>query len=198
MAVSISVNRPKLNPTNSYDISLATGSTAEVDSLSEESFYIPIRTGSIDPDSFTVASCTTTNNSTTVTTTSNGFLNVKVGDAVTGTGIAGGTTVSAKASNTSITLSANATASGTVTLTFDPPSLQATLVAVKVKMVKSGDAQKLTPSVTLYVYDGSLGSTAGTDSNATASYTLVPQEGASPVLDVNAFLNKIRVFQTNT
>lgn len=65
--------------------------------------------------SFTVASCTTTNGSAQVTASS--FAGVEVGDTVTGTGIPGSTTVTEVGSGT-ITISNNATASGTVTLTF--------------------------------------------------------------------------------
>jgi hypothetical protein len=54
------------------------------------------------------------------------FANVNVGDAVTGTGIAAGSVVSAKTSSSAITLSANATATNaSASLTFTPtvPSL---------------------------------------------------------------------------
>lgn len=74
--------------------------------------------GTLDAStSVVVTNCTTTLNQTNVTSTSS-FSTVAVGASVTGTGIAGGTTVAAKISDSQITLSANATASGTVTLTF--------------------------------------------------------------------------------
>ena len=60
---------------------------------------------------------TTTNASTAVTLTSTNP-DVRTGMLVTGTGIAANTVVAA-VSGTSVTLSANATASGTVTLTFN-------------------------------------------------------------------------------
>lgn len=66
----------------------------------------------------TVASCTTTNLSAIVTTTTgNAFSPADIGQAISGTGIAGGTTILSVQSPTSITLSQNATATGTVTLT---------------------------------------------------------------------------------
>jgi len=67
----------------------------------------------------TVASCTTTNGSPIVTTT-NSFTtsNIVAGMGVTGTGIPGSTTVLYVISATELLLSANATATGTVTLTF--------------------------------------------------------------------------------
>lgn len=66
-------------------------------------------------------SCTTANGSPTVTL-ANATLYLIPGMLVSGTGIAGGTTVSSVDSDTAITLSANATASGTNTLTFKIPA----------------------------------------------------------------------------
>jgi hypothetical protein len=64
---------------------------------------------------------------TTVTTTTGsavatteGTINIPVGAGITGTGIAANSTVSAYNPGTSITLSANATANGTVTATVTP------------------------------------------------------------------------------
>jgi len=62
------------------------------------------------------ATGTTTSGSTAVTLAA-ADSSIKTGMLVTGTGIAAGTVVAA-VSGTSVTLSANATASGTVTLTF--------------------------------------------------------------------------------
>ena len=64
---------------------------------------------------------TTTNTSATVTTA--GTIAVPIGATITGTGIAANTTVSAYNPGTSITLSANATASGTVTATVTPAAV---------------------------------------------------------------------------
>jgi len=67
---------------------------------------------------------------TTVTTTTGsavattqGTINVPVGAGITGTGIAANSTVSAYNPGTSITLSANATANGTVTATVTPAAV---------------------------------------------------------------------------
>jgi len=65
-----------------------------------------------------IAACSTTSGSPTITTT-NSFANVEVGDFVTGTGIPTNAYVVSKASNTSLTISANASATGSaVALTF--------------------------------------------------------------------------------
>jgi hypothetical protein len=64
-----------------------------------------------------VLSCTTTNTDATVTTASTADL--RAGKGVTGTGIAAGATIASVTNATTFELSAVATASGTVNLTFD-------------------------------------------------------------------------------
>lgn len=79
----------------------------------------PFRIVGLVPETQIVTQQTgTTTNSSTAVTLSAANSNIKTGMLVTGTGIAAGTTVAA-ISGTSLTLSANATASGTVTLTFN-------------------------------------------------------------------------------
>lgn len=202
MALTVDLNRPAAAQTNAITPSLDIGTPTEVDTTEEESIFIPFNLQSVDPASFTVASCTTTNASTTVTATGGVFntagghgKGVKVGDAVSGTGIAGGTTVATVATNgNSITLSQAATASGTVTLTFDPPSLsEVGVYALKIKHSK--DANKSTSfqlDVTLYKYDGSLRGTAPTENNATSSSRLTPASG-NLTIDLDAVLTNVRV-----
>ena len=62
--------------------------------------------------------CSSDLSSSTAVTLAAANSSIKTGMTVTGTGIAAGTVVQA-ISGTSLTLSANATASGTVTLTFN-------------------------------------------------------------------------------
>ena len=79
---------------------------------------LPIRVIDVVPDTsiVTTATATTTSGSTAVTLSAANADILKF-MAISGTGIAANTTVAA-ISGTSLTLSANATASGTVTLTF--------------------------------------------------------------------------------
>lgn len=78
----------------------------------------PLRVvGLVDETKLVVTATGTTTNANTGVTLAAADSNIKVGMAVSGTGIAAGTVVAA-VSGTSVTLSANATASGTVTLTF--------------------------------------------------------------------------------
>jgi len=74
----------------------------------------------LPPLSFTTT-VTTANASNIVTT--EGTINVPIGAGITGTGIPGGTTVTAYSPGVSITLSANATANGTVTATITPAAV---------------------------------------------------------------------------
>ncbi len=194
MAVTLELTRPKSVTTNAAPASISVGTIVETDTAQEESFFIPINLASTDPASFTVANCTTTSGSPTVTTTGNGFANVKVGDVVTGTGIAGSTTVTDKANNNTITLSNNATASGTVTLTFDPPAVTPTLYGLKVQHTKAGSVFGLV--VTLYTYDGSLGGTAGTAANASKTIKLASTDGQPIQVNIDSFLTNLRVPQS--
>ena len=74
----------------------------------------------LPPLSFTTT-VTTANVSNVVTTA--GTINVPIGATITGTGIPGSTTVIAYSPGVSITLSANATASGTITATITPAAV---------------------------------------------------------------------------
>lgn len=194
MAINLdNLTRPKATTTDTVTAALTVASAVEVDST-EESHFIPIRLGATDPSSFTVSSVATTNGSATLTTTGNGFANVKVGDSLSGTGIAGGATVSAKASNTSLTMSANATATGSITLTVDPPSGTPTVLALKVVYSESGNILSFKPY--LYVYDGSLApGVNGSDANYTTVFELQSKDGKPMNVDLDAFLTNYRVFR---
>lgn len=83
-------------------------------------------------------SSTTTGSTAVTTTTPNGFANVFPGSTVSGTGITVGTKVLSKTSSTAITLDQNATATGSVSLTFSP------LNVVVIKAVDQLEASTLT------------------------------------------------------
>ena len=195
MPVTLELTRPKATTTNPQNTDLTVGTVVEVDSASEESQFIPVRIGSIDPSSFTVAGCTTTSGSATVTTTANGFVNVRVGDPVTGTGIAASSTVATKTDNNTITLNNNATASGTnVTLTFDPTAFTPTVYAIRVRYSKSGSVFGL--SFDLMTYDGTLGSVTATAANATKTISLLPSDGLPMQINIDQFLTNARIPQS--
>lgn len=196
MAITLDgMSRPKLAQTNSISPALAVATAVEVDST-EESFFIPIRLTATDPASFTVASVSVTSGSPTLTVSNAGFANVKVGDVISGTGIAVGSVVSAKnANNNSLTLDQNATQTTTATITVDPPSGTPDVMAIKLTLSKAGNAISVLPE--LYTYNGSLApGVAGTSSNFTKKYTLRDSNGAALVVDLDEFLTNYRVFRS--
>ncbi len=197
MAVSLSLARPKSTTTNSVTFDISLGTPVEVDST-EESIFLPFNLASTNPASFTVSSVTTTNSSATITTTGGGFANVKVGDVLSGTGIDVGATVASKtANNNSITMSAPATASGTITLTVDPPAGTPTVFALKLVYGGTGsNVLSITP--TLHLYDGSLApGTVGTAANSTSNVKLQRIDSKPISIDIDAFLTAFRVARSS-
>ena len=194
MAITLGLTRPKSVTVNAQNTPLSVGTAVETDTPTEQSFFIPVTLASTDPPPFTVPNSITTSGSPTVTTTGNGFVGVKVGDVVTGTGIATSTTVTAKTDNNTLTLNNNATASGTVTLTFDPPAVTPTMYALKVTHAKAGSVFGLT--LALYTYDGSLGGTVGTAANASKAIKLVTTDGQPIQINTDLFLSNLRVPQS--
>lgn len=192
MALTLTTQRERLASTTTVSNSLVVGTPVETDTANERSVFFPFEVTK-NPVSFTVASCTTTNASPTVTTTGGGFANVRAGDDISGTGIPAATTVlSVSVNNNSLELSANATANGVVTLTIDPPSLTATVCALKVTFAVNGKA--IIPACEFYSYDGNLEDTVGDDTNYTSLSSLLVSPPAA--INMDDFLNNIRVART--
>jgi hypothetical protein len=98
--------------------SAITGNSAAAVTAPATTATLPLRIVDVVPDTAIVTTATgTTSSGSTAVTLSAANADVLKYMAISGTGIAADTTVSA-ISGTSLTLSANATASGTVTLTF--------------------------------------------------------------------------------
>lgn len=193
MAVSLSLSRPKATTTNALSFDLSNGTAVETDTGSEESVFIPFNLASTNPASFTVSSVTTTSGNTTLTTTNAGFANVKPGDVLSGTGIdTGAVVVSVAANGNTLVMDLAATASGSITLTVDPPAGTPTVFGLKIKYSGGGNTLTLTP--TLYLYNGSLPpGTAGTAANATEALELKRADGKPIVIDADSFLTRFRV-----
>lgn len=198
MPIDLDFNRLKSVITNPTTATITAGTIQEfpaVGATAEESQFFPFNHGNITPTTFTVAACALTNNSAIITTaTANGFANVRLGDVVT---VSGGTgtlptnpTVTAINSSTSITISANATANGTAVLQFAPPAISPTVWGIRLLYQKSGSVITIRP--TLYLYDGTLGNTVGTPTNATTAINLTDSQGNVPSIDLDAFYNGIR------
>ena len=199
MPITIDFARPKSVTTNATNAVISPGAAVEVDTGAEESQFIPFTHASITPATFNVSGCNITNGSATITTTTaNGFANVRIGDVVTvssGGGTIAANTVTAINSTTSITISVNATASSTTAnstvLTFAPPAITPTTWGIRLLYEKKGSVVVIRP--TLYLYDGTLGGTAGTPANATTTINLVDSQGNVPSVDLDALYNTIRI-----
>lgn len=148
------------------------------------------------PSTFTIASCATTSSSPTVTKTG-AFANavVRPGDSVSGTGIPGGTTVTAVTDNT-LTLSANATATGTATLTFTPPTFNASMFLERRTFTMRGST--LIMNVKIYASDGKINRDAdgngSDDANLATAGTLVLEQNVE--LNLDAWLTAARRAKT--
>jgi hypothetical protein len=192
MAINLDgLTRAKLDPTVSLSATVAVGTIVETDTVGEESFFIPINMGIIDPSAFAVAAVTTTSGQNIVTTINNGFANVSVADVIIADGIPVNSTVTAKTNDNSIVISSNATATATLSVSFDPPSITPTLLAIKIGVEKSGSAITLKP--TIHNYNGSLRGSIATALNSTKTIELT-----SAVIDLDSFLSNCRIARTNS
>lgn len=201
MPIDLDFNRLKSVITNPTTATITAGTIQEfpaVGATAEESQFFPFNHGSITPSTFTVSGCNITSGSAIITTTTaNGFANVRVGDVVTVS--SGGGTIAANTvltiSTTSITISVNATVSSTSAnssvLQFAPPAITPTTWGIRLLYQKSGSVITIRP--TLYLYDGSLGSTVGTPTNATTAINLTDSQGNVPSIDLDAFYNGVRL-----
>jgi hypothetical protein len=112
-------------------------------------------------NTFTIASCTTINGQKKITTTGTFKDKVRVGDAITGTGIGGSAVVEAYVNDQEIRASVVSSASGTVTLTFAPAGpYDATLLALGIEVATRKDKETGEPYLDLTVnvlnYNGDL------------------------------------------
>jgi hypothetical protein len=200
---TIALERNKSATTNALSVVANAQTPVEIDTAQEDATLIRWKLASTDPVAFTVVSSAASGSTTLTTAITNGFIGVRIGDVVSGTGITGGSTVTAKAvGDQSLTLSAVTTAVITAgTITFDPPAITPTLVALKVNFYRDPLTPWLmTAGVTFYTYDGSLLNTDGTDLNATRIFPLitsVPTGALSVIpLDMEAYYTAIRVAKT--
>jgi hypothetical protein len=199
MPITLDFSRPKSTTTNATNAVINAGTAVEVDTGVEESYFLPFTHASITPSAFNVSNCNLVASNTTITTTTvDGFASVRVGDVITvssGGGTIAANTVTAVNSTTSITLSVAPTASSTsansTVITVTPPAITPTTWGVRLTYVKSGSVVTIRP--TLFLYNGSLGGTAGTAANASVAINLVDSQGNLPSVDLDAFYSTIRV-----
>lgn len=189
MAVTLdSLSRLKSVTTNALSLDILAGTPVETDAA-EESIFIPFNLSGVDQPTFQVSDVTTDGSTGNLSTINDGFANVKVGDGVSGTGIAVGSVVTTVTDSNNIVVDLNTTAAGTVTATIDPNNgvnIDPTLFGIKVRFTKSN--ANLTLTVTYHTYDGSLEDTVGTEGTATSTVTL-----GTAAVNLDAFLTGARV-----
>jgi hypothetical protein len=192
MAISIADNlaRPKLAQTVSVPVSVSVLNPTETDG--SDSFVQYIQLDNIQPAAFT-ETCNATNATPTLTVTSAPHT-IRIGDVVTGTGIASSSAVTAVSGNT-ITLNNNVTAGITGgTITFTPPETDAKLMGIQGNFTVSGT--NLTLRLRAFAADGS-------KTNGPTDSTTVADMGTA-VFDTNlrvnldSFLSSARVARTNS
>jgi hypothetical protein len=196
----IDLARQKSVTTNALPVVASAATPIEIDTASEDATLIQWRLPSTTPTAFTVVSSAASGSPTLTTAITNGFSNARIGDVVSGTGITGGSTVTAIAlGNQSLTLSASTTAVISAgTITFTPPAITPTLLSIKVNFYKDPINPALAyAGLTFYSYDGSLLGVFGTDLNATKTIPLVTNTSngslAQIPLDIEAFYSALRV-----
>ena len=202
MPIDLDFSRPKSITTNVTTATITAGTIQEFNAVgvnAEEAQFFPFNHASVTPATFTVSNCNlVASNQTITTTTPNGFASIRLGDVITvssGGGTIAANTVTAINSTTSITLSVapsvSSTSANSTVITVTPPAITPTVWGIRLLYQKSGSVITIRP--TLYFYDGSLGSTVGTPSNAVTALNLVDSQGNPPSIDLDAFYNGIRV-----
>lgn len=191
--ISVSgMTRPKSAITNSLAMPLLVTLTNN-DGTDTSDVWIRRENTAPNPATFTAGANFSSGATTLTASATNGFANVRVGDAVSGSGIGVGSVVTAKASSSSITVSIATTGAGTsATLTFTPPTYDASLAMIRLAITGSGSNLKIT--VRGLTFDGSASADAnndGVDGVTIADGT----ERFNQVLsiDLNSFLTAMRV-----
>jgi hypothetical protein len=195
MPISGNISRPKL----STDTTVAIEIDTKAITVSGNKINLPVVLNDLATSTFTVANCTTVNSNTTVNSTVGAFSNVRAGDSVSGTGIPGGAKVQSVATNgSSFVLSAAATAGGTVTLTFDPGTIDATLYILSIDHSISGSQIRVVP--TLYQFDGSQARDGGSgyDAATTATAGSTAVDLSTITINLDTYLAKARKPRTNS
>lgn len=189
------MTRPKSVLTNALTMPLVVSLTNN-DGTDTSEVWIRRENTAPNPTTFTVAADFSSGATTITADVSGGFSNVRVGDEVAGTGIAVGSVVTAKASNDSITVNLATTGVGSArSLTFTPPTYDASLMAIQIVLTGGGGSLKAT--VKGYSFNGL--NSADTDDDGTDNVTIAGGTevfNQSITIDTNAFLNNARVAAT--
>ena len=187
MTINVDLARPKAVP--AVEVPLVVGVVNPNITGSTWTQYLTLN--DVDPPSFTRV-CSTTNDSATVAVAAGH--GIRVGDVVTGTGIAANTSVTA-VDATTITLNNAATATGEdVTLTFNPPEVDARIVGILGEVTVSGTNAR----VRIRLYRAS-GLTVAGETDTTAVGDMGAAVGEVSVnVNLDTFLSNLRIPRTNS
>jgi hypothetical protein len=190
IAIADSLARPKLAQTVAVPVSVTVLNPVEADGSDSFTFYIQL--DDIEPATST-ESCTASNNSTTLTVTTAPH-NIRVGDVVTGTGIAGATSVTVVSGNT-ITIN-NATTAGITegTLTFNPPTTDAKVMGFQGNFSVSGTTLSL--RLRGYTADGT--TVGGPTDPSTVANMGTPSLDSTIRVNLDTFLENARIPRVNS
>lgn len=186
MTINFDITRPLEVVTEVVNFNLEPGTTTSNDA--KDCFRTPFLT-SLSPPSFSVADAIVTSGNTELDGDFSNF-DIRVGDGISGTSIAPGTTI-AGVSPTKLILSNPATASATETVTVEPGTFLATVAIVEVTVSVNGAQIAFNSKV--YRFDGTLASAAQTETAETAVNADSAVEGQTVTIDGDLFLLNARI-----
>ncbi len=193
--VSLAGARDKLDTTIPLNIDVIAKTPTEPNATTIE---IRFTLDDIALDQFTVPSVDTVTSTADLVTTGGGFANVRVGDDVSGTGIPVGAYILTKTDDNNLIMDQNATATGTITATFNSAkTVDATVYTLQVEHAING--QTMTAKTTYYQFDGTAVADADSDDDdeVTVSSASKTVNFSTQSIDLNAFLTNARQAQTN-
>lgn len=193
MAITIDATRPKANQDQEIALSLEMGTPVENDTA--DSFFVSVNATGLEIPDFSITDISSVSGSDLLTTTDNGFVDVQIGDTIAAGTNTPAATVIAKTDDNNIQISANATADGTESLTFSPQGggtgLAVSLAGLKISLIQTAN-KSLKAVVSAHLYDGSLGSTPGTDLNSASELNLNEFD-----IDIDSLFTTARIPRTN-
>jgi len=191
MAISLAnaLARPKLAQTLDVPVSVTVLNPTEVDGT--DSFTLYVQLDDIEPETST-ETCTGTNGQFTLTVTSAPH-SIRVGDVVTGTGIAASSTVTVVSGNT-ITLNNALTDAVNGNITFNPPTTDAKLIGLQGNFTMSGTTLSL--RLRGYAADGT--TTHGPTDSTTVAGMGSPTVDQTIRVNLDSFLTNARVPRVNS
>lgn len=201
MTIDLTVSRPKLDTTNNVSVSII----PDTATLDGSKILLKVLLDNLSPNSVSF-SCTFVEAENTITFTNNTGKPIssliRRGDVVSGgsspfSGTAYVTNIEAVGNAITLTISEDATTSGTATLTFAAGTIDSTLYILELDHAASGSNILIRPA--LYTFDG----TKVEDANRDGDDDLTIADASSKAnlavqsINVDSYLNNARLLRTN-